>query len=179
MQDTLRRDTPCIGGREGLEATSLFRYRSGTPIDATTGADTSELLSGSRDNRPLERPGLPFLRNSFRNQGYQTIDARLLKSFALTEGARPQFSAEAFNLINFGNVQFLPSSLLLDNPAFNFGLGILPNGQTAPGNSPADSTRYTSVVLNETAGPGRAPVPADCSRCCIVISASKQLGVEP
>ena len=31
----------------------------------------------------------------------------------------------------------------------------------------------------KTAGPGRAPVPADCSRCCIVISASKQLGVEP
>jgi hypothetical protein len=118
----------------GLEATSLFRYRSGAPIDATTGADTSELLSGSRGNRPLERPGLPFLRNSFRNRDFKTIDARLLKSFPVAERARLQFSAEVFNLFNFDNVQFLSSSLLLDNPAFQFGPGILPNGQTAPVN---------------------------------------------
>lgn len=116
----------------GFEAAALWRFRSGLPIDATTGADTSELLSGSRGNRPLERPGLPMLRNSFRNRSFQTIDARLLKSFRLTESAGVQFSAECFNLFNFDNVQFLPSSLLLENPAFVFGPGILTNGQIAP-----------------------------------------------
>jgi hypothetical protein len=75
-------------GPWGVHVTSLFRYRSGLPIDATAGGDISELLSGSRGNRPLELPGQPFLRNSFRNRDFKTFDLRLLKSFAITEAAR-------------------------------------------------------------------------------------------
>ena len=121
-------------GPWGFDLTSLFRYRSGLPIDATTGADTSELLSGAQGNRPLERPGQPFARNAFRNLDYKTVDMRLLKSFAVSESVRVQFSAEAFNLFNFDNVRFLPTSVLANNPAFQYGLGILPNGQLAPVN---------------------------------------------
>ncbi|HYO80391.1 MAG TPA: carboxypeptidase regulatory-like domain-containing protein [Bryobacteraceae bacterium] len=118
----------------GFDVASLFRYRSGLPIDPTTGGDTSELLSDARGNRPLERPGQPFLRNSFRNLDYKTVDVRLLKSFTITESVRVQFSAEAFNLFNFDNVRFLPASVLANNPAFQYGLGVLPTGQMAPVN---------------------------------------------
>lgn len=116
----------------GFDLTSLFRYRSGLPIDPTTGGDTSELLSGSRGNRPLERPGLPFLRNSFRNRDYKTVDVRVLKSFAIRESVRLQLSGEIFNAFNFDNVRFLSATNVPDNPAFQYGLGILPNGQIAP-----------------------------------------------
>ena len=118
----------------GVELASLFRFRSGMPIDATTGSDTSELLSGSQGNRPLERPGVPFLRNAFRNEAYHSIDLRALKSFPMNERATFQLSAEAFNILNTANVAFLPAHLLPDNPAFRYGLGILPNGQVAPVN---------------------------------------------
>jgi hypothetical protein len=118
----------------GLDFTSLFRYRSGMPIDATTGADTSELLSGALGNRPLNRPGETFFRNSFRNRGYKTVDVRVLKSLPLSETVRIQLSAEVFNVLNFDNVGFVPATLMPDNPAFHYGLGILPSGQVAPVN---------------------------------------------
>lgn len=118
----------------GLEFTSLFRYRSGLPIDATTGGDTSELLSGARGNRPLERAGVPFFRNAFRNRDYKTVDLRVMKSIRLTEFVRVQLSGELFNAFSFDNVRFLPASVLAENPAFQYGLGVLPNGQLAPMN---------------------------------------------
>jgi hypothetical protein len=116
----------------GFDVTSLFRYRSGLPIDPTTGSDSAELLSGSTGNRPYERPGLPFLRNSFRNQDYKTVDVRLLKTVVQKENIRVQLSGEVFNVFNFDNVAFLGPGALSDNPAFRHGLGILPNGQMAP-----------------------------------------------
>jgi hypothetical protein len=121
-------------GPWGVDVTSLFQYRSGLPVDATTGADTSELLSGAQGNRPLDRPGQPFLRNSFRNRGYKTVDLRVLKSFSFTEAVRLQLSAELFNLFDFDNVGFIPATLMPDNPAFDYGLGILENGRIAPVN---------------------------------------------
>src|SRR5262249_43097262 len=74
----------------GIELTGLFKYRSGTPLDATTGADTAELLS-TFGNRPLEAPGVPFLRNAFRNQDFKVVDFRFLKSFQIHETMRVQF----------------------------------------------------------------------------------------
>jgi hypothetical protein len=116
----------------GFTITSLFRVRSGFPIDPTTGEDSAELLNGSIGNRPMERPGLPFLRNSFRNRGFKTVDVRLLKTLFQMESVRVQFSAEVFNIFNFDNVAFLGPVVLAENPAFRYGLGILPNGQMAP-----------------------------------------------
>jgi len=47
---------------------------------------------------------------------------------------RVQFSGEVFNLFNFANIGFLPPTLYPENPAFVYGLGILPSGQVAPVN---------------------------------------------
>lgn len=116
----------------GFDITSLFRFRSGYPIDPTTGSDSAELLSGSVGNRPLERPGLPVLRNSFRNRGFRTVDVRVLKTLIQKESVRVQFSGEIFNVFNFDNVAFLTPSSLTENPAFRYGPGVLPNGQMAP-----------------------------------------------
>jgi hypothetical protein len=116
----------------GLEFTALARFRSGLPIDPYTGEDTSELLTPNLTTRPLERPGVPYLRNTFRNRGYKSVDLRVLKNFRLAETATLQFSAELFNALNFDNVAFLSTSVLPNNPAFIYGPGILPNGQMAP-----------------------------------------------
>jgi len=116
----------------GFDISSLYRYRSGLPIDPVTGADSAELLGGSAGNRPMERPGMPFLRNSFRNQPFKTVDLRLLKTLYRRERVRVQFSGEVFNVFNFNNVAFL--SARPDNPAFIYGPGILSNGQIAPVN---------------------------------------------
>jgi hypothetical protein len=117
----------------GIELAALFHYRSGLPIDATTGDDTSELLTGPIGNRPLAQPGVPFPRNAFQNRGFKSIDFRFLKDFPRREARKFQFSCEIFNLLNFSNVAFLTGQEFV-NPAFIYGLGILPNGQTAPVN---------------------------------------------
>jgi hypothetical protein len=116
----------------GFEFTGVLRYRSGLPLDAYSGEDSYELATPNLTTRPLERPGLPMLRNAFRNRDFKTVDARIMKSFHLTEAARLQFSAELFNLFNFNNVAFISSAVMPNNPAFIYGPGILPNGQTAP-----------------------------------------------
>jgi hypothetical protein len=135
---------------KGVEITGLFRARSGLPIDATTGADTSELLAGNLGNRPLAQPGVPFARNAFRNQGYRDVDVRLLKSFAIREAAKLELSAEFFNLFNFSNVAFASAYDYPNNPAFTYGLGILPNGQIAPPNPGFLALRTPQRQFNPT-----------------------------
>jgi hypothetical protein len=116
----------------GIELTGLVRYRSGLPIDPSTGEDSSELATPNLTTRPLERPGLPVLRNSFRNRDYKSVDLRILKGFRLREDVTIQLSAELFNAFNFDNVAFISSALNPNNPAFIYGPGILTNGQMAP-----------------------------------------------
>ncbi|MGI8991487.1 MAG: hypothetical protein ACR2I2_18125 [Bryobacteraceae bacterium] len=128
---------------KGFELTGLFRARSGLPIDATTGDDLSELLTGSAGGRPLQRPGIPFARNAFRNLGYRTVDARLLKSIPVRESVKLQFSAEFFNVFNFRNLAFISAADYPNNPAFIYGPGVLPNGRTAAAN-PGFLTQRTS-----------------------------------
>jgi hypothetical protein len=109
----------------GIELTGLFRWRSGLPFDPTTGADTSEFLGGSAGNRPMEAPGVPMLRNSFRNRDFKTVDARFLKNFRVTENSKLQFSCEMFNVFSWANMAF-------SSNAFIYGLGLQTNGQAAP-----------------------------------------------
>jgi hypothetical protein len=116
----------------GVEVGGLFHFRSGLPIDASTGVDTSELLSGNVGNRPLERPGLFMLRNAFRNRGFKTTDLRITKSFALKERARLQIHGDMFNAFNFDNVGFIAATVNPNNPAFIYGPGIRPDGRLAP-----------------------------------------------
>ncbi|MGA8597176.1 MAG: carboxypeptidase regulatory-like domain-containing protein [Bryobacteraceae bacterium] len=119
---------------KGIEITTLFEARSGLPIDATTGDDTSELLATSLGNRPLAAPGVPFPRNAFRNLDFKSVDLRVLKAFRLSETFKLELSAEAFNLFNFNNVAFLPNYESPNNPAFIYGLGISTSGQVLPPN---------------------------------------------
>jgi outer membrane receptor for ferrienterochelin and colicin len=116
----------------GIELAGLFHFRSGLPIDASTGQDSSELLTGNAGNRPMQQPGIPFLRNAFRNLDFKSVDLRVLKSYSLREATRLQLSCELFNLFNFQNMAFISSALLANNPGFVYGPGILFNGQAAP-----------------------------------------------
>jgi hypothetical protein len=120
---------------KGIEVTGIFRARSGLPIDATAGGDPSQLLTTTNvGNRPLEAPGIPFPRNDFRNLGYKSVDLRVLKSFRVRDTSTLQFSAEIFNVFNFANVAFASAYDYPNNPAFIYGPGILPNGQTVSPN---------------------------------------------
>ena len=75
----------------GIELSTLFRYRSGLPIDASTGEDTSELQVGNLTNRPLERPGVFFLAQRFpqsrlqdrRSQASQSLPAAGLRQASI------------------------------------------------------------------------------------------------
>jgi hypothetical protein len=118
----------------GINVAGLFHFRSGLPVDASTGGDTSELLSGNVGNRPLVAPGLFMLRNAFRNRSFRTIDLRVGKSFALKERVRLQLYCDMFNVFNFNNVGFISATVYPDNPAFNYGPGVLSDGRLAPVN---------------------------------------------
>lgn len=115
-----------------FEVSSLFQYRSGLPIDAITGADTSELLTPNFGNRPLVQPGVFMLRNSFRNLDLKHVDLRVAKNFRLKEASAVQLYAEAFNVFNWANAGFIPAILFPNNPAFIYGPGVLSDGRLAP-----------------------------------------------
>jgi hypothetical protein len=119
-------------GPKGVDVTGLFHFRSGLPIDASTGADTSELLGGNVGSRPQERPGLFMIRNGFRNRSFKTIDLRIGKSVSWKERARVEAYCDLFNAFNFDNVAFISAAVYPNNPAFVFGPGVLPNGSLAP-----------------------------------------------
>lgn len=87
----------------GIEASSAIRLRSGTPIDATVGADVN--ADSVNNDRPLLAYGVPLKRNFFRNQEEFTVDLRVQKGFGLGENRRLVFSTEFFNLFNNANIQ--------------------------------------------------------------------------
>ncbi len=108
----------------GVEVSGIYRYRTGLPMDARTGADTNEDLQ--TNDRPLLAPGVYMPRNSFRNRSFVNNDLRVLKSFNLKgENVRVQLSAEFFNLLNLDNV-------IYNNDARIFGVGITTAGTPAP-----------------------------------------------
>lgn len=119
-------------GPRGVKVTGLFHFRSGLPIDASTGGDTSELLSGNVGNRPMLLPGLPMLRNAFRNRSFRSVDLRIAKQVVRRENMRVDLTGDLFNAFNFNNVAFISSTVYADNPAFIYGPGVLPSGQLAP-----------------------------------------------
>lgn len=89
----------------GIEVSGLMRARTGLPLNAIAGSDLNANLVNN--DRPYSAPGVPFLRNAFRNRAVKGVDMRVLKSFRLKgESMRVQLSAEFFNLFNFDNVVF-------------------------------------------------------------------------
>lgn len=87
----------------GFEASSAIRMRSGLPVDASVGSDFNEDIGGP--DRPYSAPGVPFVRNGFRNLATYEIDLRLQKGISLGDSRRLTFSAEFFNLLNMENIQ--------------------------------------------------------------------------
>lgn len=87
----------------GFEASSAIRMRSGLPIDASVGSDFNEDIGGP--DRPYSAPGVPFVRNGFRNLATYEIDMRVQKGISLGESRRLTLSAEFFNLLNMENIQ--------------------------------------------------------------------------
>jgi hypothetical protein len=118
----------------GFELSALGHFRSGLPIDASTGGDTSQLLSGDVGNRPMVLPGVPMLRDAFRNLSYQDVDLRISKTIIGREILKLKAYGDLFNAFNFGNMAFISATIDPNNPAFIYGLGVLPNGQPAPVN---------------------------------------------
>jgi hypothetical protein len=123
-----------VRGPKGFDFSALFRAQSGLPVNALTGSDLSGLLDQGAGDRPYLGPGVPLPHNAFRNLGFRTIDARVLKAVSLGDIFKLQLSAEMFNLFNFNNAIFIPAPDYPNNPAYIYGAGVLPSGQTVPAN---------------------------------------------
>jgi hypothetical protein len=89
-------DTPWWG--IGLSGT--FRYLTGSPYNATVGADINNDGEPSTD-RPTVN-GVHFARNSFRQPDFYSLDMRLSKSFNVGPGDISLF-AECFNCSDASN----------------------------------------------------------------------------
>ncbi|MEW6126271.1 MAG: carboxypeptidase regulatory-like domain-containing protein [Acidobacteriota bacterium] len=93
-----------------FEISSAIRLLSGLPIDATFGSDANEDRGGP--DRPFRAPGVPFLRNSFRNRPQYNVDLRVQKRFNLgAETRKLVVSAEIFNIFNLENIQLSGSQV--------------------------------------------------------------------
>jgi hypothetical protein len=104
----------------GFQVSALGRFRSGRPLDAIVNSDTNE--DGFFTDRPYSAPGIPFVRNAFRDRPVYNFDMRLSKMFKLGEKSRFDVTADFFNVFNFDNVEFNSTSF---TPR-TYGLGIAP-----------------------------------------------------
>jgi hypothetical protein len=93
----------------GFDFSAAIRLRSGRPIDARMGSDVNQ--DGVNLDRPFLGPGVPFVRNSFRNRAQYNIDLRVQKRFNLTESQRLTLSVEVFNPFNIDNIELAGSAV--------------------------------------------------------------------
>ncbi|HND20252.1 MAG TPA: hypothetical protein PLB18_12820, partial [Acidobacteriota bacterium] len=89
----------------GFDVASAIRLQSGTPFNATAGADLNGDLVGGTD-RPYSGPNQPFQRNQFRNLRQYRVDLRVQKHINFLENHKLTFSVEFFNLFNAMNLQY-------------------------------------------------------------------------
>jgi hypothetical protein len=87
----------------GIDLSGAIRARSGRPVDASAGSDLNEDIGGP--DRPYLGPGVPFLRNSFRNRAIYNIDFRVQKKINIGEYGKLSLSAEFFNIFNLENLE--------------------------------------------------------------------------
>ena len=125
----------------GMELSGIFRVNSGQPIDPAAGSDVNG--DGSSSDRAYQAVGVPFARNSFRNNGFKTMDIRFLKSVKFGEQRRLQFSTEIFNLFNFDNIVIAGNNL-------NYGMGISATGATVAPNATFLLLRNADGTYNRT-----------------------------
>ena len=109
----------------GFNVSSLGRFRSARPLDASSGLSDPNGDRGGPD-RPFSAPGVPFKRNAFRNRADYDVDLRVGKRFPLPkEGMSLDVSADFFNIFNFNNIRFSGSGNI-------YGPGLLTTGAAAP-----------------------------------------------
>ncbi|MCL4523131.1 MAG: TonB-dependent receptor [Acidobacteria bacterium] len=88
-----------------FSVSGLVKMRSGRSLDASTGGDTNGDFGGP--DRPYQKPGVPFLRNSFRDRPSYAADLRVAKRINLPkEGVFFNITVDFFNLFDFDNVVF-------------------------------------------------------------------------
>jgi hypothetical protein len=77
---------------------------STAPVNATATDPNKDLFF---TDRPFSAPGVPYLRNSFRDRATYNIDFRVAKEIKLPrEGMRVDITVDFFNLFNFNNVVY-------------------------------------------------------------------------
>jgi hypothetical protein len=89
----------------GFELAGIFNAQSGQPYSALVSRDLNHDLN-SRNERA---PGTA--RNQFNLPAIYTVDPRITKSIAITERAKVQLIAEAFNLLNHQNITSVKNTL--------------------------------------------------------------------
>jgi hypothetical protein len=93
----------------GLDVASSMKFTSGRPFSARAG--TTDLnADGQTNDRPIV-DGVMFKRNTFRNTGFKDVNLRVQKNFGLKSGT-VSVSVEAFNLLNFANVQLASAQMV-------------------------------------------------------------------
>jgi outer membrane receptor for ferrienterochelin and colicin len=135
----------------GFQFSTLGRFQSGQPIDvivnsivAPTGSGLTAAQyaaqvrlpgstgtggdlnndSGNFNDRPYSAPGVPFLRNSYRNYGSKNIDFRLQRDFKIGEKFSFSPSFEMFNAFKFRNFRLNGAAIFnYGNPGVNENTG--------------------------------------------------------
>ena len=149
--------SPVIFLPGAIDISSAIRFRSGRPIDTSSGLGDANEDRSSGPDRPFLGPGVPFERNSFRNRALTDWDLRVQKRFDLPgETARLLISVEIFNVLNLDNIEYSGSQVT------NFCSGTIgrdcgfagptnPNFLQLRDRSPS-SSRFGSLLLNNIGG---------------------------
>ncbi len=146
----------------GFTLSGLTRFRSARPINPTSGSDgiSGGLVLGSHDlfgvDRPMAAPGVPFKRNSFRDQPLSAADLRIAHNLGrwlpLREGMRLDLTVDIFNIFDFDNVTYGST-----NRIYGAGISSTTGGIVAP-NAAFRRLRVASAcydpVLRPTGNPG-------------------------
>jgi hypothetical protein len=142
----------------GFDVSTGFRFLSGRPIDVGVGSDAN----GDRvtvADRPFSAPGVPFTRNSFRNESLKFLNLRVQWKLDLKSDRKLIFSAEAFNVFNWENIELSGSAVTNYCAApvpldCGFAAPSNPNFLSLVDNNPT-STRRGQLLLNNVPGEPR------------------------
>jgi len=148
----------------GFDVTTGFRFLSGRPIDAAMGFDANGDGANSTGNnfsldRPYSAPGVSFRRNAFRNTSFKEVNLRLQWKWNVHNTQSLVFSAEAFNVFNWDNIElagttvqnYCSAPVPLD---CGFGPPTNPNFLQLTDHNPT-STRQGQLLLNNNPGAPR------------------------
>jgi hypothetical protein len=149
---------------KGFDITTGFRLLSGRPIDASMGFDANADQAGGTSafsvlDRPYSAPDVSFQRNSFRNRPFKEVNLRLQWKWNIHDRQNLIFSAEAFNIFNWDNIEltgttvqnYCAAPVPLD---CGFGAPTNPNFLQIIDQNPT-STRRGQLLLNNNAGAPR------------------------